>query len=229
MIHIDLESGDYRENPSTNFPRILRDMEFSSDPGLAFFQQGNSLYSIDVNTWETAEVAIKPGDHANHPINLLPMRNGPDLFVFRNHDSKTIINPETGDFFGTINERFAEVVVAPDRQSALSLYNGVVTRYEFRDATFTQGRLNLLNGNANNWSISFNSEENSFYRIQSSWDLRNWETFENTLPGTGEEIEEFFMSITIFTNVFGRVLEFRELDNGMSEPSPNLNRRNFKN
>ena len=205
---IDLRTGTFTQNPNTTFPRNLRDPEFSSDGNIIYYQESNGLHTMNLQTWEVQDVRLTQGNRVSRPLNLVRPDGTNDWLIFRDQFSKSIVNGSTGEFVGTINERLAQVAVSANGEQALSVYNGVATLYEFREATFVQGRIDFNPTTSNSLYMVFPSAEDHFYRIQTSWDLNQWDTLENTLTGTGEAIVQFLTSAGGWNKYFARVLEF---------------------
>jgi hypothetical protein len=208
LILVDLKTGNYSQMPYTSFLRSIPDLEFSSNEKIAYLQRGLSILSLDVSSWELSDISVKNRPTGFAYIKLLRQPEGADLLVYPDGDFRRIINAETGEFFGGINDRYATLVVSPTTRNVLSLYNGVYKRHEFREGKFIPATFIPEDRYTDTWNLRFNSREGSFYKIQSSWDLQKWEFFENTPMGTGKPHEEYFMRLYPPTKIFGRVIEF---------------------
>lgn len=207
LVLVNLQTGEYSESPHFNFPRSLRDAEFSLDGSRFYLQQGTDLYVMNTETWDYERVTVPAFSRVDNPVNLLNPQGESDWLIYRDRTSKTIIDPSNGDYLGTINHRLAQVTVSNDGERAASLYDGMVTRYDFREGKYIQGRLHRPSV-TQTWTISIPSKSDSFYRIQESMNLEDWKWIEYTVQGTGENIQTTASSLTDPYRLFFRTAEF---------------------
>ena len=206
LVKMDLETGEYTETPYTNRPSSIRDMEFSTDGKILYYQEGSSIDAMNLETWESQLVPARLNSRPSYPIKILKADES-DFLLFRSGQSKTLINIEPVQLRGFLDSQESQLVLSENGRYGLAISNGVATKLEFREGHFVQGRLNRRKLSSP-WILDIDSKDRAFYVFQESLNLSEWTWIEHSATGNGDLLQTIISYANSPDRLFFRAMEF---------------------